>query len=115
MTSPEDVELPAPLLLSAESLFERLARSKDAEVSPVPAHRLESLLAPWSRAFARGDSEALAHRLSWDGYSVEQAALVFCQAEAPPIDKGHWTEQLVVPRQESLEIGAEIAVRAQRV
>ena len=79
------------LAAGAERLWERLARApaeSDPDVDADPA------LEAWARAFARGDREALARRLSWDSLSPAAAATALA-AEPPAAGPPGWLAELV--------------------
>ncbi len=80
----------ATACLRAETLFERLARLARAFDAP-PALEdaaVAAALEPWRRAVARGDGEAFARRLAWDGIDPRVAALAFVEPVGAP--DGPW-------------------------
>jgi|CXWL01.1.fsa_nt_gi lantibiotic modifying enzyme len=77
VSEPDAADL-AALRRGGETLNQRLARLARASSLPeLPPVLVDRLLAPWARAYARGDVNALRARLSWDATSPELAALAF--------------------------------------
>lgn len=71
----------------ARTLHERLTARSSGRSAPVGAAADTGVLEFWARVFAGGDAEALARRLSWDGWTpddiAEAAAHMQGDAEAP--------------------------------
>lgn len=63
----------ARLLAASASLAERLAGGHLADGSPAAADFAESLLGRWRERAARGDPEAFARRLAWEGWDLATA------------------------------------------
>ena len=79
----------AHLAARATTLTERLALAG----SPPAASALTSALAPWARAFARGDEDALRRRLAWDGISPATAAAALTTEPEP--HRPDWVAELL--------------------
>ena len=79
----------AHLAARATTLTERLALAG----SPPDPSALTSALAPWARAFARGDEDALRRRLAWDGISPAAAAAALTTEPEP--HRPGWVAELL--------------------
>jgi lantibiotic modifying enzyme len=78
----------------AQQLHERLgsAFSDSPESGTLPPGWREKLLAPWIKAFARGDAAALERRLAWSGWNADSAARAFLPRETGELPA--WTAEL---------------------
>ncbi len=77
----------APLWPAGDALFTRLqrlerSRGSQNEIDAPRAGAPADPLAPWARAFARGDRAALLRRLSWDGIDPAMAAAALADGQA---------------------------------
>jgi lantibiotic modifying enzyme len=84
--APVDEDL-APLWPAGDALFTRLqrlrrSRGSQDEINAPRAGAPADPLAPWARAFARGDRAALLRRLSWDGIDPAMAVAALADGRA---------------------------------